>query len=106
MLQDIKEYGDDKRVTVLVSMLEQCTTQEDKPPTPCLTVKAASPDIEARVLNTKVKRSPDRVGFKVVDTGRPARIVSIQKHGKVFFFIPENRTPQVGTLGTPLCQTH
>ena len=97
----MREYGDDKHVTVLVSMLEQCTTLEGTPPVPCLTIKAASPDIEARVLNTKVKRSSDGVGFKVVDTSRPIRILSIQKHGKVFFFLPENKTPQVSTLGTP-----
>jgi hypothetical protein len=98
-LQDIKLYGGDKQVTVLVSMLEQCCTQ-DTTPVPCLTVKAASPVIEGRVINTKVKRTSGGVGFNVLDTARPLRILSIQRSGNVFFFIPENKTPEVSDLKT------
>ena len=81
-------------MTVLVSMLEQDIADESVPP--CLTIKAASPSIEARVLEAKLKPTfSEGVGYKVVETARPIRILSIQKHGKLFFFLPEHRAPQV-----------
>lgn len=108
ILQDIKVYGDDKQVTVLVSMLEHCNagSTRDTPLVQCLTVKAASPVIEARVLNSKVKRTSDGVGFKVLDTAMPIRILSIQKHGKVMFFLPEHKTSQVSMICLTLDKGH
>lgn len=103
VLQDIKEFGDNKQVTVLVSMLEYCnctstsSSQGSAELAKCLMVKAASPSIEARVLHTKVKQSSEGVGFKVLDTALVVRILSIQKHGKVLFFLPEHKTSQVST---------
>ena len=93
VLQDIKLFGDDKNVTAIVSMLEHAGNQGN---VPCLTVKAASPSLEVRILGSKLKRTfTEGVGFKVVDSAMPVRVLSVQKHGKIFFYIPEHKTPQV-----------
>ena len=95
VFQDIEQFGDNKYVTVLISMLE-CCAQENDSHTNCLTVKAASPSIESRVIQAKLKQSsPEGVGFKVVVSGMPVHVLSIRKHGRLAFFLPEHKSFKV-----------
>lgn len=84
-------FGDGKHVTVSISLLEPSLQCPDS-----LTIKAASPAIEARVLKSKLHRtSAVGVGFKAVDNARPVHVLSIQKSGKVCFFLPEHKSSRV-----------
>ena len=84
-------YGDHKEVTVMVSMLSQLA-----PDPASLVVKAASHSIEARVLGVELKKSYRKgVGFKVVETAMPVHVLSILKHNKIMYFLPEHKTLQV-----------
>lgn len=80
-------------MSVIVSLLEAPVEN------PNLTVMAASLPIENRVLGIKFKSTyREGVGFKVVESAMPVHVLSIQKHGRVFYFLPENKTSQVSNI--------
>lgn len=88
-------FGDNKEVTVSISLLDYSAAS--------LTIMAASPAIETRVLNCKLHQtSPMGVGFKAVDLAKAVHVLSIQKHGKICFFLPEHNTSEVSISGSPL----
>lgn len=95
VFQDIELFGDNKHVTVMISMLE-CCVQTNDCPINCLTVKAASPSIESRVVQEKLKQnSSEGVEFKVVGSGLPVHVLSIRKHGRIAYFLPEHKSFKV-----------
>lgn len=88
-------FGDNKPVSVTISLLEP-TTQPPDAAASCLTVKAATPGIEARALKSKQYRnSICGVGFQAVDTASPVHVLSIQKHGKISYLLPEHNNSRV-----------
>lgn len=84
----------------MVSMLSQLS-----PDSASLVVKAASHSIEARVLGVELKKSYHKgVGFKVVETAMPVHVLSILKHGRIMYFLPEHKTLQVSSrITASLC---
>ena len=92
-LKDNIEFGGDKNCTVATAVLEHSSNHRGSV---CLSYKAASSSIEGKVVGRKIHRTfKQGVSFLAVDTGRPVHVADIQKHGRVYFFIPEHRVPDV-----------
>ena len=87
------DFGEEKHITVGVATLEP----SDKTSSiPCLHVKAASSSIELAVVGKKLhKRFKRGVSYQAVAANRPVHVTDIQKHGGVYFFIPEHAKEEV-----------
>lgn len=87
------EFGNNKSCTVAMALLEPTSNPPDSL---CLSYKAASSSVESRVVGRKLHRTfKQGVSFLAVDAGRPVHVSNIQKHGKVYFFIPEHKAEDV-----------
>lgn len=92
-LQDVADFGGGKQVTVGMAMLEPHAKEST---TPCLCFKAASASVESEVVGKKLHRHFKRgVSFMAVDANRPVHVANIQKHGGVYFLIPEHNREEV-----------
>ena len=77
-----------------MSMLQISAHHPQAPPS--LVIQAASHAIESRVLGTELQRSSSKgVGFSVVDSAMPVHVLSIHKHGRIIYFLPEHKSSQV-----------
>lgn len=81
-------------MNVIVSLLQPSSLPPPAPPS--LVIKAASHSIESRVLDMELQKSfPRGVGFMAVETAMPVHVLSIQKHSRVAYFLPEHKNSQV-----------
>ena len=79
---------------MIVSLLQPSSLPT--PASPSLVIKAASHSIESRVLGVELQKSfPRGVGFAAVETAMPVHVLSIRKHGRVAYFLPEHKNSQV-----------
>ena len=95
LIQDVAEFGGEKHITVGVATLESSGRTSSKGGTHLL-VKAASSSIESAVVGKKLLRRFKRgVSYQAITANRPVHVSNIQKHGGVYFFIPEHGKEEV-----------
>ena len=87
------DFGGEKQITVCVATLEPSSKTSS---TPCLYAKAASSSIELAVVGKKLLKKFKRgVSYEAVAANRPVHVANIQKHGGIYFFIPEHSKEEV-----------